>query len=120
MKPRKFLIDENTARALADQLRRRKPELVVMMVGDPGAPQRGTLDPAILEWIEHHGFTLITRNRKSMPEHLREHLQQGRHVPGIITLRPNSSFAEVIDDLILIWEATQLEEYQDQILHIPL
>ncbi|WP_045220562.1 DUF5615 family PIN-like protein [Desulfonatronum thioautotrophicum] len=120
MNHRKFLIDENTAKALADQLRRRKPDLVVMMVGDTGAPQRGTPDPAILEWIEKHDFTLITRNRKSMPDHLREHLRQERHIPGIITLRPNASFAEVINDLILIWDATRLEEYRDQIIHIPL
>ena len=120
MKPRKFPVDENTPRAHAHQLRRRKPEQLVMMVGAPGAPQRGTAAPAMPEWIQNHGFILIARNRKSMPEHLLEHLQQGQHLPRIITMRPNSSRAEDIDDLVLIWEATQPEAYQAQMLYISL
>jgi hypothetical protein len=27
---------------------------------------------------------------------------------------------EVIEDLLLIWEAVELKEYQDQILYLPL
>jgi len=49
---RRFLIDENTSPALADQLRRHRPELEVISVGDAIAPPKGTLDPEILFWIE--------------------------------------------------------------------
>ena len=117
---RRYLIDENTTPALADQLRRQQPELNVASVGDDVAPPKGTLDPEILLWIEAHGFTLITRNRKSMPEHLSDHLEIGHHIPGILTLRPKASLGEIIEDLLLIWELSEDDEYQDQIIHIPL
>lgn len=55
-----------------------------------------------------------------MPRHLREHLAIGRHIPGIFTLRPGASFKQIIEDLLLIWEAAYLDEYKDQIVHIPL
>jgi len=117
---RRYLIDENTTPALADQLRRRQPGLEVVSVGDDIAPPKGTLDPEILLWVELRKFTLITRNRKSMPEHLSQHLQAGHHIPGILTLRPKALLSEIIEDLLLIWELSEEEEYQDQIIHIPL
>ena len=117
---RRYLIDENTTPALADQLRRRQPSLVVASVGDEMAPPKGTLDPSILLWIETHGFTLVTLNRKSMPEHLRQHIEAGHHIPGILTWRPKASLGEIIEDLLLIWELADTKDYQDQIIHIPL
>lgn len=120
MTTRRYLIDENTTPALADQLRRRQPALEVAHVGDEKAPTRGTLDPDILHWIEDHDFTLVTRNRKSMPDHLSKHLAEGHHIPGILTLRPKASLGEIIDDLLLIAELADTDEYQDQIIHVPL
>jgi len=120
MSSRRYLIDENTTPALADQLRRRQPDLQVFSVGDEDAPPKGTLDPEILLWIEKHKFTLVTRNRKSMPEHLRDHLASGHHMLGILTLRPQTSLGEIIEDLLLIWELADEDEYQDQIVHVPL
>jgi hypothetical protein len=117
---RRYLIDENTTPALADQLRRRQPELIVACIGNDGAPPKGTLDPDILLWIETNGFTLITRNRKSMPEHLFHHLETGHHIPGILTLRSKASLGEIVEDLLLIWQLSEDDEYQDQIIHIPL
>ncbi len=118
--PRRYLIDENTTPALADQLRRRQSTLEIMSVGEETAPPKGTLDPDILLWIEEHEFTLVTRNRKSMSEHLHHHLKTGHHIPGILTLRPKASLGEIIEDLLLIWELADANDYHDQIIHIPL
>jgi hypothetical protein len=120
MRNRRYLVDENTTPALADQLRRRQPSMDVLTIGDGIAPPKGTLDPEILLWLEEHDYSLITRNRKSMPGHLQDHLTQGHHIPGIFTLRPRASLGEVLDDLLLIWEVAEPDEYQDQIVHIPL
>lgn len=116
----RYLVDENTTHALCDQLRRRQPDIEVLTIGDDLSPPRGTLDPDILLWLESEGYWLITRNRRSMPQHLRDHLATGHHVPGIFTLKPRASIGQVIDDLILIWGASRPNEYQDQIVHIPL
>jgi len=117
---RRYLIDENTTPALADQLRRRQSTLEVVSVGNETAPSKGTPDPDILLWIEAHDFTLVTRNRKSMPFHLNQHIAAGHHIPGILTLRPKASLIDIIEDLLLIWELADTGEYLDQIIHIPL
>ena len=84
-----FLLDENANPILRDALHRREPEMTVWRVGDPGVPQHGTSDPAILEWCAHKGYTLVTNNRNSMYEHLREFIGSGRTAPAILVLNAN-------------------------------
>jgi hypothetical protein len=90
------------------------------MIGDPGAPKRGTLDPDLLLWCEANDFVLVTNNRKSMPVHLQDHLTTGHHVPGILTLNPHMTFGATIDQLLLIWGTSEAEEYRDLLLYLPL
>jgi hypothetical protein len=116
----KYLLDENVDPIYRNEFRRRSSDLVMWVVGDPGAPSRGTLDPEILYWCEEHGFVLVTNNRKSMPVHLADHIAEGRHVPGILILGSKLSIGQNLDELILIAEASFEDEYQDQIVHLPL
>ncbi|MGH7998914.1 MAG: hypothetical protein ACREPR_05660 [Brasilonema sp.] len=55
-----------------------------------------------------------------MPVHLAEHINQSRHVPGILILNDKLTIGQNIDELILIAEASFDGEYNDQIVHLPL
>ncbi|MBO1348556.1 MAG: DUF5615 family PIN-like protein [Hormoscilla sp. GUM202] len=116
----KYLMDENVNPLYPSQLRRRAPELVVRAVGEPKVPPRGTLDPEILLWCEEYDFILVTNNRKSMPVHLRDHIAQGRHVPGIFILNSDLSIGRNLEELSVIAKASFAGEYQDQIVYLPL
>jgi len=115
-----FLLDENMPLALRAQLVRRESALRVSVVGQPGAPSKGTPDPDLLVWIEDQDCMLVTRNRASMPRHLRDYLASGRHVPGILILPWMLNLGSVLDDLLLIWGAGLPDEYRDQITYLPL
>ncbi|NET56149.1 MAG: hypothetical protein F6K47_08225 [Symploca sp. SIO2E6] len=116
----KYLLDENVDPEYVRQLRRRYPELVVRIVGEPAAPPKGTLDPEILVWCETTGFVLVTNNRRSMPVHLTEHLDLGGHIPGIFILNPGLSMGETLEDLIVVAGTALANEYQDRIEYLPL
>jgi hypothetical protein len=120
MTPIRYLLDEHVDPALRTQLIRREPDLTVWIIGDPGAPPRGALDPEILLWCETHQFMLVTNNRQSMPVHLRDHLAAGHHVPGIFVLNPNMTMGALMEELLLIWGASDMEEYLDLMLYLPL
>lgn len=115
-----YLFDENVDPLYVIQLRRRKPDLVILAVGELSAPFRGTLDPEILIWCEIHNFILVTNNRRSMPVHLSAHLAEARHIPGIFLLNPKLSVGENIEELILIAEVSDDDEYRDRIDYLPL
>lgn len=116
----RFLLDENVDPQLRSGLLRRDPAVVAWAVGEPGAPPRGTTDPAILQWCQAHGFVLVTYNRRSMPVHLQAYLRDGGHVPGILALHPNHRLGRAIEDVILIWEVALAGELADTILYLPL
>jgi Domain of unknown function (DUF5615) len=115
-----YLLDEHVDHTLRAQLVQHAPDLVVWVIGDPAAPKPGTLDPDILLWCEANGFLLVTNNRKSMPVHLQDHLATGHHVPGILTLNPGMTLGETIEELLLIWGASEAAEYRDLLLYLPV
>lgn len=55
----RYLLDEHIDPRLRTQLIRQVLDLVVWIIGDPGAPKRGALDPDILLWCEANGFMLV-------------------------------------------------------------
>ncbi len=120
MTQRKYLLDENVTSRFRKALKQHYPEMTVWRVGDVGTPPRGTGDPDILLWCERHNFSLVTNNRASMPVHLKDHLKQGRRVPGIFILKDGMSFGETIEELALIWYATEADEYANTINFLPV
>lgn len=116
----RYLLDENIDAALLKALKRQVPGMVVWQVGNPGTPKLQTADSHILIWCETNKFIFVTNNRHTMPADFREHLTAGRHVVGIFFLSDDMSMGQAINDLELIWSSSDLEEYSDQILQLPI
>ena len=115
----KFLLDENLPPTLAGQLRRHEPRIIVLAIGQWGAPPGGTLDPDILHWTEEHDFLLVTNNRHSMPGHLKDHLASNGHIPGILVVPTTHDIGLLIEVLALVWGASLPDEYRDEITYLP-
>ncbi|AOW98764.1 MULTISPECIES: DUF5615 family PIN-like protein [Moorena] len=115
-----YLLDEHIPLSYRTQMLRRYPQLKVWAIGDPNTPPKGTSDPDILRWCEDNGFILVTNNRKTMPVHLKDHLAAGLHVPGIFIINEDMSMGQIMEELIIIAEASIEDEYKDQISFMPL
>ncbi|MEA5468046.1 DUF5615 family PIN-like protein [Spirulina sp. 06S082] len=115
-----YLLDEHISPVFRTQLVRRNPELKVRIIGDLDVPPKGTLDPEILVWCELNNYILVTNNRKSMPKHLAQHLEEGGHIPGIFTIDLEIGMGQLLDELILIASASFEDEYRDRIEYLPL
>ena len=89
-------------------------------VATPDSPAKGTLDPDLLLWCEEHAFILVTNNRKTMPGHLQDHLASGHHIPGILIMNSKMTIGETIEELLLIWIASDEEEYHDRLEPLPV
>jgi hypothetical protein len=55
-----------------------------------------------------------------MPVHLQDYLAAGHHVPGIFILNIRMTMGETVDELALIWEASEIEEYVNRIWYLPV
>jgi predicted nuclease of predicted toxin-antitoxin system len=116
----RYLLDENIDPLYRSELLKRESEIEVRRVGLLGAPAHATPDPEILCWCEENDFFLVTNDRNTIPQHMRNHLAQVRHVPGIFMLSPGMSVGENIQVLVLIWAASEEYEYFDQIVFLPI
>jgi hypothetical protein len=116
----RFLLDEHVSHTIQSQLLRLDPRIDVLVVGQPLAPPRGTSDPDLLMWIEKAGYLLVTGNRRTIPKHVQGHYAAGRRIPGIILLRRGVTVGEIIEQLYLLWVASEAEEYMDRLLYLPL
>lgn len=118
MKPR-YLLDENVSLGVRSQLKRLDASLVVLAVGDPDAPTKGTSDPDILLWLEANGYILVTENRRTMPNRLARHYELGHSVSGILWIRPRSSIGQIVEALYRLWLSSTQEQFQHRNEFIP-
>jgi hypothetical protein len=106
--------------ALREALRRVEPAVDVQVMGEVGCPPLENEDLELLAWIERENRILVSRNRRTMPQHFATHLQAGGRVPGILMVSEDFSMAELVDDLLLIWSASDADEWRDQVIYLPL
>ena len=79
----------------------------------------GVSDPEVLALAARAGRILVTHDRKSMPTHFAEFI---RHTisSGVIVIPQNMSIHAAVEDLLLIWTASEAEEWRNSILVLPL
>ena len=115
-----FLLDENVPLLLKRALLRREPRIDILRIGDAQSPPLGIPDPELLLFLEQSRRLLITLNRASMPAHLYSHHAAGRHTWGVLWVRKNTATRQLVEELVLIWEASEAEEWIDFTGDIPL
>jgi hypothetical protein len=115
----KFLLDENLSPRLKTAVLRLNPSLDILRIGDANTPPLGTLDPDVLQYIGLSQRLLITDNRTSMPEHLTEYWQQNQQMWGLFWVRPTSTIRQLAEEIIMIWETSEAEEWLNVIDWIP-
>ena len=93
--------------------------LDVVRVGDPPDLPLRTVDPDILVWAERELRIFVSLDKSTLPGHLTQHLQQGRHTPGIFILIRSSKLRDILDYLIYAAYAGQPLDYADGIRFIP-
>ncbi len=119
MKP-KFLLDEHLDSAIQRQLRRLDFRIEVLRIGDDHAPPRGTYDPDILTWAAEQDFIVVTRDRSTMPTFVADQITQGQKFSGLLWIRPSIGIGDIVDELHLIWLASEAEEYAGKAIYVPL
>lgn len=119
-----YLIDESLQGALVRHLRMliaTAPDDIgsVRVVGDTGAPPRGSLDADLLIWCERSGYVLVTDDRSTMSGHLVDHVGAGHHMRGVFQVRPRATVMEVAEHLIAARHVSEPGEWQDALWWIP-
>jgi hypothetical protein len=115
----RFLLDENESPRLKAALLRLNPTIDVVRVGEPGAPPMGTPDLEVLRYLELAQRLLVTSNRKSLPAQVEAYWAAGGHLWGLFWIRPGTTIGHLAQEIFLVWEASEAEEWIDYLAWIP-
>jgi predicted nuclease of predicted toxin-antitoxin system len=120
----RFLLDENLPGRLWAAVMRHNARGInlvdAIQVGDPPALPRGSQDPDILIWAEAEDRILVSEDLSTLPIFLANHLQSGRHSPGIILIRHGTTLKEVVEFVVLAAHASEPWEWADRCQFIPV
>jgi hypothetical protein len=83
------------------------------------ASLRGVPDQAVLTLAAQEHRILVTHDRRTMPGHFADFIYQ-HSSPGVFIIAQNVSVRVAIDELLLIWTASDSEEWINLIVELPL
>jgi hypothetical protein len=118
-----FLLDENIPARIWRAIQRHNQDqadrLDVVCVGQPHDLLFSSDDATVLLWAERRNRLLITEDKSTMATHLKAHLAEGNHCPGVFMVRPGARVPELVEFLVLVAYASEPAEWQDRIEYIP-
>jgi hypothetical protein len=83
------------------------------------AELEGVKDVEVLAIAARQRRILVSHDRKTMPSEFAEFIVDN-HSAGVIIVSQKLPLEVVIDELLLIWEASSAEEWIDRIAKLPL
>lgn len=114
----RFLADEDIRAGIIQGLHSREPAIDIVDVNRSGL--RGTSDPALHELAAEQDRILITHDRNTMTGHFYERLAAGKSGPGLfIVPQEPHVIGEIVETLLLVWSASQKEEWWNRAIHLP-
>jgi len=80
---------------------------------------QGVPDPEVLAFAVGQHRILVTSDLRTMPRHFGEFLQAEGRCAGVFLVKQRAPLADVIEALLLIWAASDADEWENRIVEIP-
>jgi Domain of unknown function (DUF5615) len=113
----RFQADADFNQNIVRAVRRRAPAIDFQTANEAGL--HGLDDQAVLAHAAREGRLLVSHDRRTMPSHF-ANFTATRTSAGVILISQNLSIMQAVEDLILIWEASEAEEWVNRLDSLPL
>jgi hypothetical protein len=90
----------------------------VVRVQDVGLT--GSDDLTVLEWAAHEGRVVLTHDQKTVPKYAYERVEAGLPMSGVFVGDIYLNVQRAIEDLLLITEYSEAQEWEGQVRYLPL
>lgn len=113
----RFQADADLNQILVRACQRAEPEMDFQTAADAGLI--GLSDPEVLDIVANLERVLVTHDRRTIPRYFAERLVHAWS-NGVIVVPQSMAIRAVVDDLVLIWSASEAEEWVNRIRSLPL
>jgi hypothetical protein len=97
-------------------IRRREPLIDIQSADEAGL--RGVPDAQVLAYAAQGSRLLLSHDRKTMPHHFATFIA-AQLSPGLFIISQKTEVSTAIEELILIWSATEAEEWVNILVTVP-
>jgi hypothetical protein len=113
----RFQADADLNRHIIAAVKRREPMVDFQTAQEAGLS--GLDDPVVLAFAASEGRLLVSHDRQTMPWHFAQFIQQ-RTSPGLLIVSQHLPVSPAAEELLLIWFASEAEEWINHIGSLPL
>jgi predicted nuclease of predicted toxin-antitoxin system len=114
----KLFADEHIPTPLIEGLLTRQPDLDIVTVQDAGL--RSAPDPELLEWAAQEQRLVIPNDVNTLLDYAYQRVAEGKPIPGVIAVPVGISFGRAIEDVLMLAIASRPDEWDNQVIFLPL
>jgi hypothetical protein len=114
----RFLADHDLNEHLVRGVGRREPAIEFIRARDIGMHERS--DAEVLTYAAEHQLIVVSHDVNTMPANAYTRIRAGAPVAGLLMVKQSDPVGIVIADLMLIWSASEAEEWQNVVEFLPL
>jgi Domain of unknown function (DUF5615) len=114
----RFLADADLNKAIVSGVLRSEPSIDFLTAHAAGL--RCMIDPKVLALAVGQQRVLVSHDVGTMPAHFREFTKVGNHSAGVFPVPQSLDIGVAIEELLLIWMASEASEWQNRLEWLPL
>lgn len=114
----RFLADHDVNEHIVDGTIRREPRVEIVRARDLGLD--GLPDSQVLAEAARLGLLVISHDVNTMPAAFYARQAAGEAVPGLLMVRQTLPVARAVESIVLIWSASDAEEWAGVVAFLPL
>ena len=114
----RFLADENFNADIVRGLLLRQPTLEIVRVQEIGLA--GADDPGVLAKAADEHRIVLTHDRSTLPDYAYERLASGEAMSGVFVFNDRFPVGQTIQEILLVIECSDQEEWNGRVVYLPL
>ncbi len=113
-----FLADHDFNEAVLEGVLRIDPSIHITRLRDVGLGDAA--DAAVLAWAAQRNLIVLSHDVNTMSGDAMERIHRGEPMTGLLLVRQQPvAFRAVINNLVLIWSASEAEEWHGKVSFLP-
>ena len=113
----RFQADADLNQIIVLALQRREPQIEFQTAGTAGLA--GLDDATVLALAAHGRRVLVTHDQSTMPEQFSKFIAEHQS-SGLIIIPQHMALSLAAEELLLIWTASEADEWINRIVYLPL
>ena len=113
----RFQADADLKHAILRAILHREPTIDFRSATSADLPGRDDME--VLAIAAQEGRVLVSHDSRTMPSHFAEFIARNTS-PGVVIASQRLGIPVVVEELLLIWSASEADEWANRITHLPL